>query len=253
MANLYVDGVEAASSGSSSLTVAAPAQNVIAGNFLHVSVMGTRDPVSATDTAGNTYICLTAKNRGDGFYICHLFAYNVLGHATNVVTVTYSVSDANFRGISVDQYSSVMTSGNPKNQEPTGASGSGTAIASNAFDPFADDLIVCSVVCGNSVTPGSGYTERHDLNFFRVMDKLSASAGSQTADMTQSSSDTWGCVVSTFQTAGGVGGGATYPGADGCGVFHHDPRLSEFEHARHRREWEINRIGRGIVQGRRAA
>lgn len=79
-----------------------------------------------------------------------------------------------------------------------------------------------------------------------------ALSGSDLTDLKTYFKDKW-------LSLGGGGSGSTYPGADGCGVFHHDPRLDRSplvtpasEFAR-RREARLRRIYREVASGKRAA
>jgi len=107
----FVQGVTWAAVGGT--TYASPSQNITAGNTLVVCVGG--NAVSAqsvtgiTDTAGNTYTKVAhAFNTGDQYRQEYWYAKNIIGHATNIVTATWSAS-IEYRGIVVMQYSGLDT------------------------------------------------------------------------------------------------------------------------------------------------
>lgn len=93
--------------GSTSLTQASPAIATYAGNHLTVLVRNAGAGVaSVADSAGNTFV----KAGDNGANLQVWYAENTAAHATNVVTVTFSVA-ANYRDLTVIQYAGLATSG----------------------------------------------------------------------------------------------------------------------------------------------
>ncbi len=102
-----------ANDATSALTIATPALSVTAGNTIIVSVSSytaTKRTVSSiTDTAGNTYTRCGNQEAGDASHDQEVWvAANILGNASNVVTVTFSGSAA-WRYVIAAQYSGLAT------------------------------------------------------------------------------------------------------------------------------------------------
>lgn len=150
-------------------TVSTSAFSATSGNCIAVAVStyeNTAVVSSVTDTAGNTY----TRVRGD----THSFAgsqeiwvaKNITGHASNVVTATFSASVASGRRINVSQFSGRDPS-SPVHDSDVGSVTFGTSVTSGSVDGsdgFAD-AFACVCTSGtpgasDTITNPASYTER---------------------------------------------------------------------------------------------
>lgn len=116
----------------SATTLALPATSLTAGNdiFVHVVTYSTAT-ATVTDTAGNTYTALT-RVAGTGPTVSQWFyKLNAAGHASNVVTITWS-SAQTFRWASSMQFSRTG-GGTAFDVEATGTAGSFGSVTSGSF------------------------------------------------------------------------------------------------------------------------
>jgi hypothetical protein len=167
MAIAFVNRATATAHGSGS-TVVTAAQNHTTGNLLVVGVKWEGGGItvnSVTDTAGNTYTPLTARNNGGGDPSFQAFyAKNITGNASNILTATFSNSSPNFTWIAAFQYSGCDTSA-PFDQENFGSGTSTSGTTGSITTTLADEVLVSFTALAGGVTsftPGSGYTERWD-------------------------------------------------------------------------------------------
>lgn len=168
---------------------------------------------TATDTAGNSYTTAVGPFLKTGVGTLWLiYKENATGiGSTNTLTVVFSAASGGGE-IGIAEYSGVATS-TSLDQHPVGASGTtGTAITSTSFNPgTAGELVVAFAAdagTGGVPTAGTGYSNIVQPDAFTAMiEKLSASTGSQTAGATHTSG-AWAIVAATWLTAVG-GGGAT--------------------------------------------
>lgn len=116
---------------------------------------------SASDTASNTYTVVAYKEPGDNVGCgVVLYAKNITGHASNVVTVTWNAS-ATYTAISIQEWSGLSTT-SPLDTSAVGNSGSGTTVTSGTFSTAtANEVIIAGAVCNSfsaGFTPDTGYT-----------------------------------------------------------------------------------------------
>jgi hypothetical protein len=116
-----------------------------------------------TDTAGNTYFAAgNVEIGGGGGYIYMYYAYNCLGNASNVVTLSLSGSSA-YRAYDILQFSGVPTT-DPKINTASGSLSSGTTLnCSTALSHGSGSAVysVYGVSFGSGAGPatgGGGYT-----------------------------------------------------------------------------------------------
>jgi len=134
-------------SAPSATTSVLPALSLTAGNSIFVYVKWESvATITVADTAGNAYTPLT-RLAGTGPTIGQWFyKLNAAGHASNVVTVTWSAS-AGFRWVSTVQFSSIATF---DVQQATGTSAASTTVTSGSFTTTGAGLILA----GRSVFNG---------------------------------------------------------------------------------------------------
>lgn len=209
MAIAVVQHDTAGPSTTSSLAFAA--QNHTAGNTLVVYVAhatGGGAVTGITDTDGNTFIedrysaVATCGNNRLGIW----HAYNIGGHATNVVTVTLNASTTN---VTAGMYEiSGLGTGDPI-VDHTYTADAGTTIATVetlSIDGAAEAIIVAGVLQLGTFTAGSGFTAVAWSTFWA--NEYKVVTADQIADGTTTDGSCWGIVAASFKaTAGGGGGG----------------------------------------------
>ena len=207
-----------------------------------------------TDSKGNTWSPLTEYGTGRVVKLYYCVPTSVgSGH-----TFTHT-SSFNFPWIGVIAFSGAHAT--PYDSTESGATVSGTAYSPGSATPTAADCVCVTGVYANgssyTIDAGDGFTIAHQTagtgSFYGGIAYKLLSGTPATDPTWNDAGAASGAVAQAFFKPATGGGGATYPGADGCGVFHHDPRLYEFERAQQRREWELARIGRQVARGRRAA
>lgn len=159
MAIALVNRAQGGNSGSAT-SITSPATAHTAGNLLValISCSQGSSVSSITDTAGNTWIQAgeewvgASTNRKRIYY-----AWNCLGHAANVITVNF-VAAVTYRVVVVQQFSGVDNVRNPYLDFRVG-SGSGTAISTRSFNPFASESVITGIMVNSndSISAGSGY------------------------------------------------------------------------------------------------
>lgn len=183
-------------SGTSLATLSTAAYNQAAGELISVTVKweGTATPPSTvTDTAGNTYTRRTPVISGTAG--CVIFdCLDCLGNAANVITVTWPSAVASY--ILLAPYRATKTAAVTfKAQPTTSLTGTGTAVASGAFD--AGDFavaVVGTVGTGASGTPGSGWTEGAEFGSSvgaQALYRVDSPGGTYNVTCTLSTSSPW--------------------------------------------------------------
>lgn len=206
--------------GDSATTQTTSSWSLSSGNFVAVCVRWGDNAVpnttaTVTDTAGNTYTDggsgrLTQSS--DSGFLQLFYAYNVTGHASNVVTATFS-SSQDYKAVVAAEYSGVKTSASPVDTGNTGTAGATNSVTSGAFTPSAANEI--AVACAGlnvggfdgSMVAGSSYTVRkavtvstHDK--LAIEDRIGAPVSSQTASMSKATGSLyWGIIVRAFAEA----------------------------------------------------
>ncbi len=206
MAHTYVNSTSnlAADAGTS---IAASAQNHTSGNLIVVSAYGYGGGYpyvsSIADTAGNTYTRADRYTRDAAVCQEVWYAYNITGHASNVVTVTFN-SSVIYRQIGVHQYSGGYISSAPLDVHSVGV-GSGTALSCSAVTTnYANELMFAFFTINQTptFTAGSGFANRQNTIIGQTEDNTDlGAAGSETATMTSSISGNWAGVCATFRAS----------------------------------------------------
>ena len=211
MAIEYVNGAQNFDLTSGS-TIAAPATNHTSGNLLVVFTVcysaDATEIVSITDTAGNTYTKINGTpDTVPLLYVEMWYAKNVIGNASNVVTVTY---DGSYwvRGIQVLQYAGCDTV-DPLDQTAIGKGSTGTTgITADVTTTFADEVLVAGDGIYNNVThtAGTGYTIRTSLggsepSYGSTEDMIVEEIGTYNASFSYSSNTPWAIVMASFKAA----------------------------------------------------
>lgn len=209
-----------AGNSTSSTTVATGATAHTAGNLL-VAVVNWENPAtncnSVTDTAGNTYTPLT-KRTSTNIGAQMFYAKNITGHATNVVTATFSTG-TNGHSILVHEFSGADLTAPFTTGEEAGASGANNPIdAGNVVTSVADSVLVAGFVRWNSGgvwTAGADYaigTNTNNINSGYMPSMMEydivAATGTYNGDATNTGGGEWLAVLAAFK--GAAGGGTTW-------------------------------------------
>lgn len=156
MAISYVNGV-GVSVDASSTTVAAPAINAVAGNFICViisSYFGAIQVSSVSDTAGNSYSRIGAREGFDSNHNQEIWAAsNINGNANNVITATYA-SSAQYRKIAVGQFSGIAAS-SPYDVSATFRNDSSAVTTHTSNQTSTTNQNEELILCGGVTTAGS--------------------------------------------------------------------------------------------------
>ena len=143
--------------GSTALTQATSAFAATAGN--HIAVISRGGAVtSVVDTAGNTYV----KAGGDADGVQELwYAENILGNASNVVTVNFAAATA-YRDVTAIQHSGLRTSGSlGAFAQGTVASGATVSCTPSGITHLAEQICVVAAdiyASGSFTFTPSGFT-----------------------------------------------------------------------------------------------
>lgn len=170
-------------------TVASSAFNATAGNTIAVAA-GTYFTASVvstvTDTAGNTYTKKHERKTNGSVEVW--VATNITGHATNVVTVTFTASVGSRRSLCLAQFSGrnkVLTS--VVGGTADGQVSPGTSVTSGSFTPSAAG---CDVFVGvsdqggtSAMTAGTNYANIQNSVDVSSETRVNAPGTSQTASM----------------------------------------------------------------------
>jgi hypothetical protein len=149
-----------ANNTASATTLAAPSVATTVGNhlFAHVRWETGDTPVSVSDSAGNSYVALTASKTTNGAHSQWFYCLNALGSAANVVTATWTAAQA-YRSIRLMEFSG--TSPVFEQLVSTQAAAGSTVMVSGSFNTAAAGLILVGVATYSSDTSASysaGYT-----------------------------------------------------------------------------------------------
>ena len=180
------------------------------GNLLivHVDWDGqTRSVTSITDNKGNTYTRINGPTNWNGpNYRAELwYAYNVIGGGAPItVTATLSGAPTSFSQIYVSEYSGIVSSINPLDQNSV-AIGSTAAVNSGSKTTTHNNELVYGVSIGASGTlsTGAGFNNRSTANSNIVEDKNVVAAGSYNAAFT-SAGGNWVAQMATFMSTSTV-------------------------------------------------
>jgi len=170
----HLQSAEAHPAGAASTIALAYGSNITAASLLLVDVswdysggtfVSIADTLTSTWTQVGSELQDTANTQANRLY----YAYNS-GAGANTVTVTFSAGTADFRRISVAEYSGAMTASDPVDQTASVAGGdtaTGTdGTATGNITPTVDGCLVAAVLTVNNGTPtvdaGTSYTERVD-------------------------------------------------------------------------------------------
>jgi hypothetical protein len=158
------------------------------------------DISSIADTAGNTYHYIGAQATIGSNIIKMYYAYNITGHATNVVTINLTNSAAYRSGAML-----VMTppgSANPLNDADTG-SGNSTSLSTPSLSVFDTDGLIVSfqMAIADSNVAGTGYTLTQyaitgdAVTYWAIQYKAVSAAA---APSSTCASGLWGMVAASF-------------------------------------------------------
>jgi hypothetical protein len=202
-----------------STTVIMPAMSNTTGNLIVVCAcaIATGNPIiGVTDTAGNTYVPLTAITQTTTG-LQYFYAKNITGNAANVVTVTWTIT-AGFRAAYAWEISGADIV-NPLDQQIGGTGTTGTSATSSAFTTTSANEIILAAVSTNVVNEtfsaggvyvldSAGYPAGATLMFNGAEHLITSTIQTGvTASMTWTSAVTgWTIAVATFKAASGSGG-----------------------------------------------
>lgn len=184
-------------------SLATAARSHTSGNFIVVTVLFQSGTVQdVTDTAGNTYTQVgTEQTDGGSNKIRMYYAYNITGHASNVVTFTFSAGTSPFTIISVIEFDADGVTSDPL-QNTAQDSGTGTAITSGSITVTGPAVIVGQAIGNSGSLKCSGDGTLHLPWFGTNGEYLSTlvlfSESNVAATLTQNSSNTWGIIAAAF-------------------------------------------------------
>lgn len=183
-----------------------------AGNGL-IALVQYQNNVSATisglaNTAGDTWTQIPAnspfQNTGSpaNLQACY-YVSSTAGHATDVVTATLT-ANSGYTAIAVYEVSGQNTSSFYVTSS-TGASTTGTGIATGTLTLSGNAIIVAIFETDGGATPTTGYSGLTvtDGGAGFVWDMYKLTAASQTASATGAVSGKWGILAAAFAEAGG--------------------------------------------------
>lgn len=212
--------------GGEDTTIAATAFSVTTGNAIVVGIRfwdndGGKSVSSVTDTAGNTYVRAgSAYTQASGTEMDVWYALNITGHASNVVTVTFSHGVA-YRTVLAHQYSGFATSGSLFDAEiNVGGTGGTITTAASLTTANANELIFAVFSVDSSAVTwtagsvgGNSFTKRQETSNTACGCQeyiASATLTNATASVTCSDTSTAkGMHVVTLKETTGGGGGTT--------------------------------------------
>jgi hypothetical protein len=189
-----------------STTLAFPGANA-AGNFVAVAIraQGLNQTLTITDSNGNQYRKAVQFNVTlDGVSLAIYYAENI---KAGMNTVAVGMAQSGTLRLSILEYSGIATA----NSLDVTSAAQGTSASPNAGTVATTangDLLIGTVMTANprSLTAGSGWTLRDSVPAnpnakLAVEDTVKATAGSQAATATLSSTDAWGFVFAAFRPA----------------------------------------------------
>jgi hypothetical protein len=198
-------------SGGSSTNLAVTAASLTAGNFIVVGTRtytGEKTVTSVTDTAGNTYYKASGRQATYTTTRTEIwYAYNVLGNASNTVTVNMSAG-VQYWGVVTAQYSGISKI-SPLDTTVSGDTATGTTVTSGNFTTtVANELIIAFAeydsTVGQTWTAGGTYAiQKQDASTVVALeDKIVSSVQTNTtASMTLGTSRNLSIYVATFKSA----------------------------------------------------
>jgi len=202
------------------------------GNMLVVSVgtyvgAGGHPTFTVTDEFGNSWTSavrepdLPAEGTLETFY-----AVNITGGATHFIDIQPSAT-CSMTAIA-SELSGVATSSPVTGTPNSGSAASGPATSGNTTTTDADAILYSAgydEATQTNFTPEAGWTEQSEVDntsgeTLSVATRVVAATGTYSHTWGgKADADNWRANIVGFKAAAGGGGAATYPGADGCGVF----------------------------------
>ena len=159
-----------------SATTITASLNVTAGNALVVAAYwSSTQPVTVTDTLGNTFVPITASGRTS----CNLAANTQLWYALaakgGADTVTLTAPSSSGPGLAVLEYAGVAATGalDVESHQATSSTSSTTTVPNLTTTGARDVIIALFADCNGSGTmsPGMGFTARsRDTTFFAIVE-----------------------------------------------------------------------------------
>lgn len=201
-------------------TVVSAAKTTTSGNMLFAIVKWETAATISTivDTAGNTYVLAGSLNFGSSDPVGSLYyAENITGNASNVVTVTFSSSAAEYRRIVVEEFSGLATSSSTDGAAQTN-SGTGTSYSTADITTTQSGLVVLGVCGYTTLSSWSGTPGNPDFTVGAVASDtgflylISGSAQTVTPAASATGSANWVAIARAWKDAGGGGGGAVGSG-----------------------------------------
>lgn len=211
MAIAFVQSGSAGASGALSISKAFPSPNT-AGNFLIAAVhVFNNGPgpgtITVTDSKGNTWTKATGSyTYGSGLGTEQIWYCENCAAGSNTVTATCGTSSSNFPGISIAEYSGMLTSSSFDAQNHGTGTGTSKSSGNVTATGLSDLLIALSddVTGGSTETPGAGWTLRETGAFSEMLTRI-VSPGTYAYTSTMSGSVTWGAYVVAFKGTATLG------------------------------------------------
>lgn len=209
MAIAFVQSASGGIGSTDTLTVAYGSDNT-AGNLLVAGGGSTTGVYSHTwsDNSSNSWSKVAEDNNHGELCTSIGYAPNCAAGA-NTVTLTNSASG--FRLVAaIAEYSGADTSAPLGQQAVNGGSGSPTASVGPVTTTTDNELVVLTVttiIATSAYYSGTDMTERVDEDGIRRLffgDKIHATAGSVSAQVTKGGNDAWGGGMATFKEASGA-------------------------------------------------
>ena len=216
-----------ATGSATSTTIASPAQAHTAGNLITVGLKSRfTEATGCADTAGNTYFEAGDPQALGGDNLAIWYAYNVTGHASNVVTCTFGAS-SEWRFIVVREFSGAQTTADPFD-DSSGNAAVDTSMTSGTVPVTTSNDVIFAIAMTYSepVVVGSGYTGTAfaitgDAGLY-YLDEYKVVSTSEAAIATQPSAAAYGLKAASFKAAPGASNTLTVedlPSAPNMRVF----------------------------------
>jgi hypothetical protein len=194
--------------GTGSSTTVASAAAAHAGGSLLVAFVTwasttAANPPTITDTAGNTWNQAVAPFRLEtGGSICCYYAYNITGHASNVVTGTFGAAQT-YRVIFVTEWTGTFTGGNPFHNASTAKipSGVGAAVASGTLGASGEAIafLVNNDTLADPAPTDSTYTVAKTIASAYTADGYGIASAAQAATLTLNATAKWQIAAASFK------------------------------------------------------
>lgn len=194
-------------------SVAFAAINLGAGRLVVVAQKwegGATTITSVTDTAGNTYSsCTAAYDAANGQHAQIWYCLSSTANATNVVTVNFSGTTAQYL---VGQLTQASYTGTASLAGQAATTGSSTSPSSGSFTAGGMAIGVISEFVGQNATPGTGWTEDQDTPGAggHTFSRYDSPGGTIVANATLGSSAAWAAAGAAFAESGGGGSAEAY-------------------------------------------